>query len=71
LQLDNFRKLRGFAWPGFRKMNLWSQDKGQTACAKAFVDALAGRSGAPIPLEQVLEVADVSIQAAEIGRTGT
>jgi predicted dehydrogenase/threonine dehydrogenase-like Zn-dependent dehydrogenase len=71
LQLDNFRKLRGFAWPGFRKMNLWSQDKGQKACAKAFVDALAGRSGAPIPLEQVLEVADVSIQAAEIGRTGT
>jgi predicted dehydrogenase/threonine dehydrogenase-like Zn-dependent dehydrogenase len=71
LQLDNFRKLRGFAWPGFRKMNLWSQDKGQKACAKAFVDAVAGRSGAPIPLEQVLEVADVSIQAAELGRTGT
>jgi predicted dehydrogenase len=71
LQLDNFRKLRGFAWPGFRKMNLWSQDKGQKACAKAFVDAVAGRSGAPIPLEQVLEVADLSIQAAELGRTGT
>ncbi len=71
LQLDNFRKLRGFAWPGFRNMNLWSQDKGQKACAKAFVDAVAGRSGAPIPLEQVLEVADVSIQAAELGRTGT
>ncbi|MFM8732862.1 MAG: Gfo/Idh/MocA family oxidoreductase, partial [Phycisphaerales bacterium] len=27
LQLDNFRKLRGFGWPGFRKMNLWRQDK--------------------------------------------
>ena len=22
LQLDNFRKLRGFGWPGFNKMNL-------------------------------------------------
>ena len=31
LQLDNFRKLAGFGWPGFKKMNLWRQDKGQTA----------------------------------------
>ena len=23
LQLDNFRKLRGFGWPGFKTMNLW------------------------------------------------
>ena len=29
LQLDNFRKLRGFGWKGFNNMNLWSQDKGQ------------------------------------------
>ncbi|MDB4229133.1 bi-domain-containing oxidoreductase [Paracoccaceae bacterium] len=29
LQLDNFRKLRGFGWKGFNKMNLWSQDKGR------------------------------------------
>jgi len=27
LQLDNFRKLAGFGWPGFGKMNLWRQDK--------------------------------------------
>jgi predicted dehydrogenase/threonine dehydrogenase-like Zn-dependent dehydrogenase len=26
LQLDNYRKLTGFGWPGFRKLNLWSQD---------------------------------------------
>ena len=31
LQLDNFRKLKGFGWPGFDKMNLWRQDKGQKA----------------------------------------
>jgi len=23
LQLDNFRKLKGFGWPGFSTMNLW------------------------------------------------
>src|SRR6266446_310855 len=31
LQLDNFRTLRGFGWPGFKAMRLWKQDKGQTA----------------------------------------
>ncbi|MFZ9690342.1 MAG: bi-domain-containing oxidoreductase, partial [Phycisphaerales bacterium] len=36
LQLDNFRKLRGFGWKGFKSMNLWRQDKGQVACAAAF-----------------------------------
>ena len=40
LQHDNFRKLKGYGWPGFKKMNLWQQDKGQEACVKAFVNAL-------------------------------
>lgn len=64
LQLDNFRKLTGFGWPGFGKMNLWRQDKGQKACAQAFVDALAQGGGGPIPLEEVLEVSRVSIEIA-------
>jgi predicted dehydrogenase/threonine dehydrogenase-like Zn-dependent dehydrogenase len=68
LQLDNFRKLHGFGWPGFRKMNLWSQDKGQKACASAFVDAVAGRGPAPIPFEEIIEVAKVSIEAADFPR---
>jgi predicted dehydrogenase/threonine dehydrogenase-like Zn-dependent dehydrogenase len=68
LQLDNFRKLYGFGWPGFRKMNLWSQDKGQKACASAFVDAVAGRGPAPIPFEEIIEVAKVSIEAADFPR---
>ena len=29
LQLHNFRKLTGYGWPGFSKMNLWRQDKEQ------------------------------------------
>jgi predicted dehydrogenase len=69
LQLDNFRKLHGFGWPGFRKMNLWSQDKGQKACAKAFIEAAAGRAAAPIPFEEIIEVAKVSIEAADFPRT--
>lgn len=65
LQLDNFRKLRGWGWKGFGSMRLWRQDKGQTACAAAFVSALRQGGPAPIPLDEVLEVTRVSIEAAE------
>lgn len=64
LQLDNFRKLTGFGWPGFNKLSLWRQDKGQKACAQAFVDAVAQGGASPIPLDQVLEVSRVSIEIA-------
>jgi predicted dehydrogenase/threonine dehydrogenase-like Zn-dependent dehydrogenase len=68
LQLDNYRKLTGFGWPGFTKMNLWRQDKGQKACAAAFVEALAKGTSAPIPFEQVVEVSRISIEIAETAR---
>lgn len=64
LQLDNFRKLAGFGWPGFKKMNLWRQDKGQRACAAAFVRATEQGGPAPIPLEEILEVSRVTIDLA-------
>jgi predicted dehydrogenase len=62
LQLDNFRRLTGYGWPGFGKMNLWRQDKGQRACAAAFVHAMRTRGDSPIPLDELLEVGRVSIQ---------
>ena len=65
LQLDNYRKLTGFGWPGFTKMNLWRQDKGQKGCAAAFVQAVANGTSAPIPFEEVAEVSRISIQIAE------
>ena len=65
LQLDNFRKLQGFGWPDFRKMNLWRQDKGQNACAEAFVKALGHGCNSPIPLEEIFEVTRVSIEVAQ------
>lgn len=64
LQLDNFRKLQGFGWPGFTQMNLWRQDKGQKACAAAFVQAINSGGPAPIPLEEIFEVARVSIEVS-------
>jgi predicted dehydrogenase/threonine dehydrogenase-like Zn-dependent dehydrogenase len=65
LQLDNFRRLVGYGWPGFRPMNLWRQDKGQTACAAAFVQAVARGAPSPIPLDELIEVSRISIQIEE------
>jgi len=64
LQLDNFRKLKGFSWPGFTKMNLWKQDKGQNECASAFLNAIKGKTPSPIPIEEIFEIAKVSIEIA-------
>ena len=69
LQLDNFRKLRGFGWPGFTRMNLWRQDKGQKACAQAFLDAVRTGGSSPIPFNEIQEVSRVTIQIAETLRT--
>jgi predicted dehydrogenase/threonine dehydrogenase-like Zn-dependent dehydrogenase len=65
LQLNNYRKLQGFGWAGFTRMNLWRQDKGQNRCAAGFVEALANDAAAPIPFEELLEVSRVSIALAE------
>ncbi|VFR97134.1 putatve zinc-binding dehydrogenase [plant metagenome] len=67
LQLDNFRKLQGFGWPGFKKMSAWRQNKGQAACAAAFLDGL--RTGTPaIPASEIFEVAQVSLTVADLLR---
>lgn len=69
LQLDNFKRLKGFGWKGFKGQRLRSQNKGQQACAAAFVDSIRAGKPAPIPYEQIMEVARISIDVAEQLRT--
>ncbi|MFH0726543.1 MAG: Gfo/Idh/MocA family oxidoreductase [Pseudomonadota bacterium] len=64
LQLDNFRKLTGFGWKGFKKMNLWRQDKGQSACAAAFVNAITTGAPSPIPFSELIEATRTSFDIA-------
>jgi predicted dehydrogenase/threonine dehydrogenase-like Zn-dependent dehydrogenase len=65
LQLDNFRKLTGFDWPGFNKNKLMSQDKGQDNCSKAFISAINSGEASPINFNEIIEVARVSIDIAD------
>jgi predicted dehydrogenase len=69
LQLDNFRRLRGFGWPGFTKMNLWRQDKGQNACVSEFLKSVEDGTATPIRFEELLEVARVTVSLGEAARS--
>ena len=61
LQLDNFKTLRAYGWPGFNRMKLWSQDKGQAACAEAFLKTIHSGLPSPIPFDHIIEVSRVAI----------
>ena len=64
LQLDNFRKLKGYGWRNFNKMSFWRQDKGQKACVQAFIHSLSANQPSPISADEIFEVAQVSIEVA-------
>ncbi len=65
LQLDNYRKLFGYGWHGFKKFNLWNQDKGQIDCVSEFVDAISENRGSPIAFDEILEVSRIAIEISE------
>ena len=65
LQIDNFRALRGWGWSGFRGLRRWRQDKGQLACAKAFLDSIREGRPPPIDFDELLEVSRVTVEVAE------
>jgi predicted dehydrogenase/threonine dehydrogenase-like Zn-dependent dehydrogenase len=65
LELDNFRKLTGYGWTGFRSLNLASQNKGHAANIASFINAIAKGEAAPIPFEEIVEVTKACFDAVE------
>ena len=65
LQMDNYRVLKGYGWSGFNKMKRFKQDKGQKACAKAFIESIIKGKESPIPFEELIESSRVAIEVAE------
>ena len=61
LQLDNYRMLRSWGWRRLSRQSLWRQDKGQRGCAQAFVAAVRGCAPAPIPPDELFEVAQLTL----------
>jgi len=65
LQLNNFRQLIGYGWPGFKKYSLRSQNKGQDNCTKAFIGSINNGEESPISFDELMEVARISVDIAE------
>ncbi|MBW1947331.1 MAG: Gfo/Idh/MocA family oxidoreductase [Deltaproteobacteria bacterium] len=68
LQLDNFRVLKGYQWPGFSTKRLARQDKGHQAEIKAFLDVIQSGSPDLIPWQELEEVTRASFSALENDR---
>jgi predicted dehydrogenase/threonine dehydrogenase-like Zn-dependent dehydrogenase len=70
LQLDNFRRLIGYGWPGFWRMSAWRQVKGHHAEVGAFLDAIHTGSPPPIPWDELVEVTGVTMDIAAAAAMG-
>lgn len=62
LQMNNYRELRGFGWPGFNRERSLVQDKGQKALVAAFVHAVRVGGQAPIDFDEIIEVSLATIR---------
>jgi predicted dehydrogenase len=69
LSLNNFRWLSGYGWKGFRRMNLWRQDKGHFAEIQTFIDHIASGGEPLIPFEQLYNVTLATFAAVESAKT--
>ena len=64
IQLNNFRKMKGYSWTGFKKMNLRRQDKGHKAEVTAFIEAVKKGEPSPVPFNELIEVSRLAIEIA-------
>lgn len=69
LRLDNFKKLVGYGFKGFRKFKTWSIDKGHNAEIQAVVNRVNNGGDALIPFDNLVNVTLASFAAMESART--
>jgi predicted dehydrogenase/threonine dehydrogenase-like Zn-dependent dehydrogenase len=65
LRLDNFRRLQGHGWSGFKRMNLWRQDKGHRHEVAEFVSRVAAGGQPVIPPQQLWNVTEAALAAEQ------
>ena len=66
LVLDNFRRLIGYGWRGFRKMTTRRQNKGHRQEIAAFVESVGNDGELLIPFEQMYNVTATTLTIAEM-----
>jgi len=72
LVLENFRRLRGYGWPGLHTMGTcWRQDKGHAAELADFLRRLREGRPAAVPFEEVVEVSEACLAATGLSGEGS
>tara|TARA_B100000965_G_scaffold24911_2_gene18735 strand:+ start:11610 stop:13730 length:2121 start_codon:yes stop_codon:yes gene_type:complete len=66
IQIDNFKRMNGYNWPGFKSLNLWKQDKGQDECVKQFIKSIENGTSSPISIHEIFEVSKIAIEIDNI-----
>jgi predicted dehydrogenase len=64
LKLDNFKRMRGYGWEDFKKMNLWKQDKGHSDEIRSFLEAVRNETSSPISFAEIVEVTEHTLKLA-------
>jgi predicted dehydrogenase/threonine dehydrogenase-like Zn-dependent dehydrogenase len=70
LRMENFRRTRGFGFPGFRSFKTLRQDKGHAAETAALVDRVRRGGGPLVPFEQLANSTRASFAAVQSAREG-
>jgi predicted dehydrogenase len=70
LELNNFRKLKGFGWSNFNKMNLFGQNKGLKEEFQNFIECINKGSEPIIPFEEIENVTLATFAAVQSALSG-
>lgn len=65
LQILNFKELRGYSWPNFKKLSKLKQDKGHKKQFELIRSNWTKNELAPIPFSEIAEVMEATFQATE------
>jgi len=65
LQMNNYRSLIGYNWPGFRKRRALFQDKGQNECVRQFVHSINSGKETPIKSQEIFRHSKLAILMSE------
>ena len=68
-RLENFRRLQGYGFKGFRVLSTLKQDKGHEAEVAAFVDRIAAGGQPVIPFTEIVNTTLATFAAIESART--
>lgn len=65
IEVDNFRKTKGYSTRSFSKHTTSSQEKGHTQQLESFLNTIAGKENSVIPIEDIFSATQTSLDARE------